>query len=209
MFWLPFLTSLLGLLAGYFLYSLLRKNHPRATKSNGSKDAGAAGQGEAQQARSAVENAHKQLMQEYTLREKTMASNLLAMEQINAFLKNLLQHLKHVNLGTHSASTRKEIQELIETVEDQLKDKNWSHFERFFAIANNNFLESLQQSHPGLTPSDRRLCMLVFMGLSSKEIADISMQRCETVEMARHRLRTKLQLGRSVNLGAYLAGLSC
>lgn len=147
-------------------------------------------------------------MEEYTLREKTLASNLLAIEQSNAFLRSMLEHLKQVNLKVRTAGARDALGDLIDQVEDQLKDKNWDHFERFFAIANNDFLECLQQTHPDLTPMDRRLCMLVYMGLSSKEIADITMQRCETVEMARHRLRTKLELDRTVHLGAYLAELS-
>lgn len=156
---------------------------------------------------SQIGNAASRLQDEYRLREQTMASNLLAIEQSNAFLIDLLKRMQQLNLKSHSASIRSEIKEIIGLIQGQLDNDNWIHFERFFLLSNNRFIKVLGAKHPDLTSTERRLCMLLHMNLSTKEISEITMQNCRALEMARHRLRSKFGLSRDENIQTYFSKL--
>jgi hypothetical protein len=154
---------------------------------------------------SPLDKAASRLQDEYRLREQTMASNLLAIEQSNAFLIDLLKRMQQLNLKSHSVSIRSEINDIIELIREQLNNDNWDHFERFFMLSNNRFIQSLTCKHPDLTSTEKRLCMLLQMNLSTKEISGITMQSCRAIEMARHRLRLKFGLSRDENIQTYFS----
>lgn len=62
-------------------------------------------------------------------------------------------------------------------------------------------------THPDLNAADRRLCCYLKMGLTSKDIAALLNVNPRSVEMARYRLRKKMNLPRSTNLSEYLRHL--
>ncbi len=155
--------------------------------------------------RSPLEEADSRLQDEYRLREQTMASNLLAIEQSNAFLIDLLKRMQQLNLRLHSASIRSEINGIIELIRDQINNDNWVHFERFFLLSDNSLIKSLTSEHTELTSTEKRLCTLLNMNLSTKEISEITLQSCQAIEMARHRLRVKLGLDRDENIQSYFS----
>jgi len=154
---------------------------------------------------SSIQNAATRLEKEFVQRERSMAANLLAMEQNNAFLIELLKRMQQLNLKTTNASLQSEIMGVIELIQSQINNENRDRFETFYKHANNNFIQALTTKHPDLTPSEKRLCMFLQMNLSTKEISDITLQSCRAIEMARHRLRKKFGLDREANLQCYLA----
>jgi len=60
---------------------------------------------------------------------------------------------------------------------------------------------------PDLTPSERKLASLLRMELSSKEIAEIMNISSKSVDMARYRLRKKLNLDNDINIVEHLKSL--
>jgi DNA-binding CsgD family transcriptional regulator len=64
-------------------------------------------------------------------------------------------------------------------------------------------LFKLSRAHPSLTEKDRRLCILLMLNLSSKEMATILNIQEESVEKSRSRLRKKMNLGSSHNFIDY------
>ncbi len=150
---------------------------------------------------------YEKLRGELLLKEGTIASNLLIIEQSNGFLVDLLKRIQKIHLNTQSRSTRSEINTLIELIREQLNNYDRDHYEQLYTPENSRFIDSLCRKHPNLTSMEKKLCMLLSMGLSTKEISDITMQNCRAIEMARHRLRSKFQLNRSDNIIEYLSGL--
>jgi len=63
-----------------------------------------------------------------------------------------------------------------------------------------NFMERLQVQYPQLSVQERRLLLLLRIGLSSKEIAPLLNISPKSVEISRYRLRKKLNLERDINL---------
>jgi DNA-binding CsgD family transcriptional regulator len=69
---------------------------------------------------------------------------------------------------------------------------------------NEDFYHRLVSKYPQLTDNDRKLCAMVRLGLSSKEIASIVNISPKSVDMNRYRLRKKMDLVAEEELGNFL-----
>ncbi len=140
--------------------------------------------------------------------QKNLICTSLSIEKHNAFLIDLLRRAQQINLRTKDEEVRKEIHAIIELIQKQVKEENSRSFEAFYTSANSDFIKNLTGAHPDLTAMEKRLCIFLHMNMSTKEIADITMQNFNAIEMARHRLRKKLALKRCDSLTAYLTKFS-
>ncbi|MGO1752292.1 MAG: helix-turn-helix transcriptional regulator [Psychroflexus sp.] len=108
---------------------------------------------------------------------------------------------------------KKETQQAIDFIAKRLKrDGNsniWEEFEMRFERVHESFYENLSIKHPELTAGDKRLCALLKLNLTSKEIAQITGKTPKSVENARTRLRKKLAITHSnTDLSFYLSNLN-
>lgn len=85
-------------------------------------------------------------------------------------------------------------------------DEEWHIFEMSFNKTHDNYLVKLSSRFPGLTPSDLKLAAYIRMNISSKEIAELMNITTKSIEMARYRLRKKLNLPHDQNLTEFLIG---
>ena len=69
------------------------------------------------------------------------------------------------------------------------------------------FYEMLQKSFPDLTVNEKRLCAFLRLNLTTKEIAAITHQSVKSINMARFRMRKKMNLESDVDLAGFLASL--
>jgi DNA-binding CsgD family transcriptional regulator len=84
-------------------------------------------------------------------------------------------------------------------------EKDWDEFRMYFEKVHSSFFEKMKQQHPDLTQSDLKLCALISLNLSMKEMAELMGISPESVKMARHRLRKKLNLATEDNLTEFIA----
>ncbi len=84
-------------------------------------------------------------------------------------------------------------------------NRNWEEFEKRFVDINQNFYEKLREKFPNISTSDSRLCALIKLKFSSKEIAQLLGITNESVHTIRSRLRKKLDLPRDINLTEYIS----
>lgn len=70
----------------------------------------------------------------------------------------------------------------------------WEEFELRFNQTESDFYTQLEKQSQELTKNERRLCALIRLDFSSKEIAHINNQSLRSVEIARTRIRKKLNL---------------
>jgi DNA-binding CsgD family transcriptional regulator len=80
----------------------------------------------------------------------------------------------------------------------------WKEFETCFHEVHDGFYKKLQNSYPDLTPAERRMAAFIRLDLSTKQIADITFNTTHSVEVARSRLRKKLNLSTQTNLKNFL-----
>ncbi|MCK5856071.1 MAG: hypothetical protein KAG64_01200 [Bacteroidales bacterium] len=119
-----------------------------------------------------------------------------AMKEIHRteFIQDILIDLKEIKLK----AVKKETQQAIEIIQKRLEkgtsNNIWEEFELSLEQVHKRFFSNLTEKHPTLTSKDKRLCALLVLNLTSKEIAQITGQDFKTVENARTRLRKKLNL---------------
>ena len=86
-------------------------------------------------------------------------------------------------------------------------EEEWKIFEMSFNSTYNNYLVNLSNRFPALTTSDLKLAAYIRMNVSSKEIASLLNISLKSIEMARYRLRKKLEIDHEQNLTAFLMSI--
>lgn len=81
----------------------------------------------------------------------------------------------------------------------------WDILYKNFSIINESYFEDLKTQYPILTDTDLKLCGLLRMGLSTKEISIFTDLSKRGVETARYRLRKKFALSADISLNDFLA----
>jgi DNA-binding CsgD family transcriptional regulator len=85
-----------------------------------------------------------------------------------------------------------------------LTDSDWRQFRQQFERKFPGFQDNLNGRYPALTSSESRLFLLIKLGFSTKEIADILGIAQESVWRNRHRLASKLELGNTNDLESFV-----
>ncbi len=148
----------------------------------------------------------KELDSNLQLKNKELIGKAMVEIHRTEIIEEILQDLKEVK----RKAAKKETQQAINYIAKRLKrDTNsniWEEFEMRFEQVHESFYKNLSKKHPDLTSKDKRLCALLKLNLTSKEIAQITGQSSKSIENARTRLRKKLEITHSdVELSAYLS----
>jgi len=80
-------------------------------------------------------------------------------------------------------------------------------FEAQFRDVHAGFYEQLNNLHPELTPTEKKICTFLKMNLNTKEIAALLLSTPSTVEVTRSRIRKKIGLEHFQSLTEYIAGI--
>ena len=72
---------------------------------------------------------------------------------------------------------------------------------------NRSFVLKLSELHPDLTRNDKKIALLLRANLTTKQIATLMDCSPKSVNMARYRMRTHLNLTSDTNLVSYLKSL--
>lgn len=84
--------------------------------------------------------------------------------------------------------------------ENRSQEDQWQVFQENFDMIHTNFFHNLKEQYPELTATDLKLCVLLRLNYTSKEIAAMQGVSIRGVETARYRLRKKLKLAEEENL---------
>ena len=115
------------------------------------------------------------------------------------FLKNLRESIQSLILA--GKINRTEGNELLTMIGKNLPEEDeWNLFQSNFDLIHENFFRKLKERYPSLTPTDLKLCSLLRLNYSSKEVAEMLNISIRGVEAARYRLRKKLNLSETDNL---------
>ncbi|HLP56783.1 MAG TPA: tetratricopeptide repeat protein [Fluviicola sp.] len=143
----------------------------------------------------------KKLQEELTRKESQLSAFTLQMVKKHEWIAELTERL------SHDEQTTKE--SLIRTLEKELnKDEEWIDFNRQFEQINSHFYNKLKQLYPEISPYDLKLCALIRLNLSIKEMSVILAITPDSVKTARYRLRKKFRLTSEENLTDFILSLS-
>ena len=150
-----------------------------------------------------------QLMEEQKLlKEKQFADDLehkesqLSAITIQMLEKNeLLDEIKTI-LSKKDPNAESELKKLVNKY--TIQGNNWKDFDNYFESVNKHFYTRLKQKYPDISANDLKICALIKLNLSIKEMASILNISPDSVKTARHRLRKKLQLNTEENLTDFI-----
>ncbi|MDD2438061.1 MAG: transcriptional regulator [Massilibacteroides sp.] len=123
----------------------------------------------------------------------------------NNLMQSLLKELEEQKKTAGEHFPDKMYKKLSSAIEKNLNDQeDWNAFETYFNRAHRDFTERLCQAYPDITPGDQRVCCLLRMNLSTKEIASLLNISIRAVELRRYRLRKRMSLENNTNLTEFL-----
>lgn len=113
----------------------------------------------------------------------------------------LLDEIKSI-INRKEPTSETELKKLVNKY--TIQDNNWKDFDHHFESVNKNFYTRLKQKYPEISSNDLKICALIKLNLSIKEMASILNISPDSVKTARHRLRKKLQLSTEENLTDFI-----
>ena len=156
-----------------------------------------------------LEAREQELQNNLESKNKVLIAKAMTEMHRTDIINNILEDLRTIKFKAVKKETQSAIDIILQRLQRDLNTDTWQEFEVSFENVHQSFYNNLQLNHPDLTPKDKRLCALLYMNLSSKEISQITGQSFKSVENARVRLRKKLDItNTNSGLSEYLNSLN-
>lgn len=142
-------------------------------------------------------------LEKYHIEEATMLMERMAEQdritEVCGDMRNILLEINPKETGKKSR-----LREAIARLDKIISPSGTKEFRAVFERVNTGFYRMLDNDFPSLTERDRRLCVFLYLGMTTKEIADLTNREVRSVESARNRLRKKLGLEQNDDLAGFL-----
>ncbi len=140
------------------------------------------------------------LKNDLDFKHKQLTQKALNMSHTQEILLNLTLQLKQIENGSSTA-----VKKSLGLIQEQLHSENeWQEFEKWFSEVHNDFFDTLKLQFPALSQREQKICALLKLKLSTKDIARLINLSPGSVEQYRIKIRKKLNLERSVNLTEFI-----
>ncbi len=137
------------------------------------------------------------------LRARELTSMAMRLVRKNAFLQKLRKDT--LQLAVDNPESGSVLDRLLRAIIENIHgDDEWERFEQEFQLIHHDFLNRISQRCPRLTPAELKVCAMLKINLSNKEIAGLLSVSLRNVESHRYSIRKKLGLSSEVNLTAWL-----
>jgi len=153
-----------------------------------------------------ISNEKKLLHLELESQQKQLTMQTVNMMQNSELLQSVLADIRALIPMTNS-----EGKSLISSLEYKINDNSnehiWKEFEICFEKVYSNFYNKLTERFPDISVRERRLCAFLKMNMSTKEIAAITFQTPNSIDVAKHRLRKKIDIDSDDDFTSFLISL--
>lgn len=123
------------------------------------------------------------------------------------YRKNKNENKDFQKSSTKPSSTKEQISKEDFTELLELAKSNDPNFIKRFEVINPSLLQSLLKINPQLTKSELSLCAMIWLGFSSKDIADFTFIQHRSVQTKKGRLRKKLNIPSETDLYSFFTSL--
>jgi CheY-like chemotaxis protein len=149
---------------------------------------------------SELKNAYHEILEG---KKRELASNAIRLMNLSEMNNKIIEKLEVIyNLPVERKN--ESIRNVINNLNIKASENIWREFELHFGNVFEHFYQTLKNHFPDLTPGDLKLCAFLRLNLSSKEIATLTFQNPKSIDMARYRLRKKINLTQDENLTDFL-----
>lgn len=129
----------------------------------------------------------EQLIDRLKSKDKSLADFALNLTNKNKAIEDLkIQVEEGISLDFH----KDELLSLFS--QDNIQEKDWNDFRERFVKIHASFFVNLKTRFPNLSPADEKLCALIKINMSSKEIANILLISPKSVDQKKYRLKKKI-----------------
>jgi DNA-binding response OmpR family regulator/DNA-binding CsgD family transcriptional regulator len=153
-----------------------------------------------------ISNEKKLLHLELESQQKQLTMQTVNMMQNSELLQSILADIRAL-----IPITNNEGKALISSLEYKINDNSnehiWKEFEICFEKVYSNFYNKLTERVPDISVRERRLCAFLKMNMSTKEIAAITFQTTNSIDVAKHRLRKKIGIDSDDDFTSFLISL--
>jgi tetratricopeptide (TPR) repeat protein/DNA-binding CsgD family transcriptional regulator len=119
-----------------------------------------------------------------------------------AFAEKLASLVPHIN-----PEGKPLLQNLVDEFSSETDENLWEAFVKYFEKMHPDFMAKLIVRFPDLTANDRKICAMVKLNLSAKEIALMLSRSLRTIESSKYQIKKKLNLGDDQNLTSFLIAM--
>ena len=152
--------------------------------------------------------ANLKLEKEIEAKEKEQKKVALSIIRKNEILSKLKAEIEILKLKPEETLKYTDLNTLKILILENLNIENErKSFDRYIKELNNTFFQNLEKKYPGLTDNEKKLCSLLRLKLTSKEIASILNITPKSVEVNRYRLRKKMNIRKEEKLSKIIRKL--
>ena len=137
--------------------------------------------------------------------QKKIALSIIRKNEILSTLKTEIEMLKSKPEETLKYADLNTLKLLI--IENLSVENERKSFNTYIRNLNESFYKNLELEHPGLSENEKKLCSLLRLKLTSKEIASILNITPKSVEVNRYRLRKKMNIKKNEKLSKMIRKL--
>ncbi len=151
---------------------------------------------------------NSELEKEIDEKEKEQKKIALSIIRKNEILSRLKVEIERLKAKPEESLKYSDLNTLRVLVIENLNIENErKNFEEYIKELNKSFYKNLEKKYPGLTDNEKKLCSLLRLKLTSKEIASILNITPKSVEVNRYRLRKKMKIGKDEKLSKMIRKL--
>lgn len=156
-----------------------------------------------QNARQNARLERQRLVSELEQGNKKMVTQSIYRQKKNKDLSEIAEKLR-LQRAQFKPTNQPLIDDVISSLDSFSGEERWEDFEIYFERVHTGFMKNLQKKYPDLSLTEKKLCVYLRLGMTTKEIANIQHISFRAVEQARYRLRKKLGLKKEEDLVNFL-----
>jgi hypothetical protein len=138
-------------------------------------------------------------------KQKQVAADALYLNQKNSMLAEIESVLNKILSDSKFSKKEKEFRKIFEIINSYKQlDKDWKMFIANFEEVHPGFFSRLKKTHPQLSSGDIKHCACIKMNFGTKEIARFFNIKAPSVQIARVRLKKKMDLPDDADLRSYI-----
>lgn len=158
-----------------------------------------------------VQNQQVELLDQLEVKNKELTNQALKLASFESFKSDITEKLEGIVENTSTdgkaRTSVKDLKGVLRSIKQSKQRLAWHDFERRFLEVHTSFYDNLLVLAPTLSPSELRICALLKLNLTTKEIAEIANRSTGTIDNTRARIRKKLKLSDETSLTNYIISL--
>jgi|GEM_PF-1526250 len=128
------------------------------------------------------------------IKNRELASKVLSMSSTDDIILQMKEKISEQIVNNDPEKVKLIAEEMNAIMSSYEPGRVWEDFRYYFEQVHQSFYQRLYEIRPNITKTDQRICALLSLNLSVKEIARITNRSARTIENAVSRLRKNLQI---------------